>query len=406
LTSITAESVLREPNIRRLLLGQATSLLGDAMVTTALVFAILDLTGSSNELGTVLSARTSALLVGLLAGGVVADRFSRRNVMLAADIARLITQAGIAILLLSRRADVWELATLQAMAGAATAMFNPAMTGFLPQIAGDQIQQANARSEQAMSVAYLIGPAIGGVLVTITNPGWVFVIDAASYAVSAAQLARLQVNDKAPERHPRPILRDLADGWAQLRARTWLWAELCIAACNNLLFSAFMVLGPAELARHPRGPITWSMLVGALGLGVLLGGTLARRITARYPARIAARWLLLLPLPLIGLAAHLPVIAEAMLCLVAGAGNTISNVLWRTLYQRHIRPTELSRVSSLIELGCRATQPVGLATAGPAAASIGAETTLLCAGGIQISIAAAALALPPIRNLTATPEKT
>jgi hypothetical protein len=201
------------------------------------------------------------------------------------------------------------------------------------------------------------------------------------------------------------MLRDLADGWTQLRARSWLRARLSTAACNNLLFSAFIVLGPAELARHPRGAITWSTLVAAQGLGALLGGALAGRITPRYPARTAARWLLLFPLPLIGLGAHLPVIAEAILCLAASAACTISNVLWVTLQQRHIGPAELSRVNSLMNLGCRAAQPIGLATAGPAAASIGAETTLLCAGGIQLSIAAAALALPSIRTLTATPEK-
>jgi MFS family permease len=374
------------------------------MVDTALVFAMLDLTGSPGALGTVLCARTAALLAGLLAGGIVADRFSRRKVMLAADVVRLITQTGMAILLLSRLADVWGLAVLQATAGAATAMFTPAMTGFLPQIAGDQVQRANARSEQVASFAYLIGPAVGGVLATVMHPGWAFVIDAATFAVSAAQLARLQVNDTPVKRPAQSVLRDLADGCAQLLARTWLWANVCIAACSNLLFCTFWVLGPAEIAHHPHGPIAWSILVVALGLGALLGSTLAGRITSRYPARIAARWLLLFPLPLIGLAAHLPLIAETILCLAARTGSVMSNVLWRTLQQRHIRPAELSRVSSFIELGAHAARPIGLATAGPAAASIGAATTLLWAGGIQIAIAAIALILPVTRNLTATPE--
>lgn len=146
------------------------------------------------------------------------------------------------------------------------------------------------------------------------------------------------------------------------------------------------------------------MLIVAQGLGALLGGTLIGRITSRYPARIAAHWTLLLPLPTIGLAAHLPVIAEAILCLGARTGASMSNVLWRTLQQRHIRPTELSRVNSFVELSCLTAQPIGLALAGPAAASIGAGTTLWWTGGIQIAIAAAAVILPVTRNLTATPE--
>jgi hypothetical protein len=112
--------VLREPNIRRFLLGQVTSLLGD----TALAFTILDLTGSPSALGTVLSARTAALLARLLAGGVVADRFPRHKVMLAAYVVRVITQAAMAVLLLSRRAEIWELAAL--LATAALAVHPPA----------------------------------------------------------------------------------------------------------------------------------------------------------------------------------------------------------------------------------------------------------------------------------------
>ncbi len=403
MTAGITKSLLREPNVRRLLLGQAASLLGDAMVGTALAFAMLDVTGSSSGLGTVLSARTAALLTVLLAGGVIADRFSRQKVMLVADVVRLMTQAGMAVLLLVRAADVWELAVLQAVAGAATALFTPAMIGLVPQVAGERVQQANARSEQARSLAYLIGPAVSGVLLGVMVPGWVFVIDAVTFGISAAQLGRLRVTDKAPERCPRPVLRDLAEGFAQFRAKTWLRAAVLTAAANNLLFSAFLVLGPAEAAHHPRGAITWSMLVMALGVGALVGGTLAGRIAARFPARTAARGLLLFPMPLIGLATHLPAVAEALLCVAAGAGSTMSNVLWRTVQQRHIDPSELSRVNSFIELACRAAQPIGLAAAGPAAARLGAVTVLGWAGGIQIGVAAIALVLPSVRNLADTP---
>ena len=120
---------LHEREFRMLFLGQAVSLLGDGMVGVALAFAVLDLTGSIGDLGLVFAARTIPMVVFLLVGGVFADRLPRRAVMLNADVARLITQGTIAVLLISGRAQIWQLVLTQAVYGTATAFFNPASTG-------------------------------------------------------------------------------------------------------------------------------------------------------------------------------------------------------------------------------------------------------------------------------------
>ncbi|WP_330253180.1 MFS transporter [Nocardia sp. NBC_00565] len=398
-----AGTVLRDPNARRFFAGHFTSLLGDGMVGMALAFAVLDLTGSPTDLGTVLSARTIALLAAMLAGGVVADRFSRRRVMLTADVVRILTQSGMAVLLLSGHARIWELATMQVVYGAATAMFTPAVTGLLPQIAGERLQQANALRGQAISLAYLVGPAVAGVMITATNPGWVFVLDALSFAISAYQLARLRVVGIAEPRRSQSMLRDLAEGWAEFRVRGWLWAYLSIVSLNNMLFAVFIVLGPAVVGRAGTGPAQWSALAVAIGIGALLGGTVAAKIAPRYPARIASRMQMLIPLPVIGLAAHLPIPVLMALCLFAGAGTTVSNVMWGTLQQRHIDAAVLSRVNSFTELGSLAAQPIGQAGAGPVAAAIGIPATLWSAGLIQFGVAFLGLTLPQTRNLPAEP---
>src|SRR5919202_6942705 len=100
---------LRERNFRRFFIGHATSLLGTGMVGVALSFAVLDLTGSVSDLGLVLAAQTVPLVAFLLVGGVAADRWSRRGVMLVADAARLVTQAVLAALLITRHAELWHL---------------------------------------------------------------------------------------------------------------------------------------------------------------------------------------------------------------------------------------------------------------------------------------------------------
>src|SRR5579883_3240229 len=92
---------LRERPFRLLFAGQAVSLLGDAFVPVALAFAVLGIGGSASDLGFVLAAEVVPFVVLLLAGGVVADRVSRRKLMLASDLVRLAVQGAVAALLIA-----------------------------------------------------------------------------------------------------------------------------------------------------------------------------------------------------------------------------------------------------------------------------------------------------------------
>ena len=114
---------LQEREFRLFFTGQLVSLLGDAVTPFALVWAVLDLTGSARDLGFVRAAKIAPLVVFLLVGGVFADRLPRRGVMLTADVARMAIQAATAALLLSHSARIWELVVLQAFAGTGTAFF-------------------------------------------------------------------------------------------------------------------------------------------------------------------------------------------------------------------------------------------------------------------------------------------
>src|SRR3954466_11035376 len=108
----------------RLLFGaQEISMVGDRMVGIALPFAVLELGGGATEVGIVMACRTLPLLATLLIGGVVADRVSRRTVMVASDLARVITQGLIAGLLIAGVAQIWQLAVLAGLTGAAGGFF-------------------------------------------------------------------------------------------------------------------------------------------------------------------------------------------------------------------------------------------------------------------------------------------
>ena len=116
-------SLLREREFRLLFGAQAVSVFGDRMVTLALAFAVLELDGSASAVGLVLASHTLPLVGCLLVGGVVADRASRRMVMVAADLVRFASQGAIAALLIGGAAELWQPALLSGVSGAATGAF-------------------------------------------------------------------------------------------------------------------------------------------------------------------------------------------------------------------------------------------------------------------------------------------
>jgi len=141
--ALTGFGALSERDYRLFFIGQSASLLGDGMIGVALSFAVLDATGSVSDLGFVFAARSIPLVGFLLAGGVLADRLSRRTVMVSADLVRLVSQGIVAVLLIGGHVRLWELIVLQAVHGSATAFFNPALKGLTPIIVtGAQLQQA------------------------------------------------------------------------------------------------------------------------------------------------------------------------------------------------------------------------------------------------------------------------
>ena len=238
---------LRERQFRLLWLGQATSTIGDGLLPVALAFAVIEsLDGTATQLGLVLAAHTLPLVAFVLIGGVWADRLPRQLVMLASDLIRCAVQAVLAILFLTGAAELWHLVTLIAVYGAAQAFFQPAATGIVPATVSPQrLQQANAMLGLTRSGAFVIGPAIAGAVVAVTNPGFVFAVDAATFAISATSLALLRVPRRVRERARESFLAELAGGWRELVSRTWLW--VIIVWATTILFAVvapFQTLGP------------------------------------------------------------------------------------------------------------------------------------------------------------------
>lgn len=125
---------LTDRPFRRLWLAATTSAIGSAFIPVALAFAVLDIGGTATSLGLVLLTGTMAGLASYLVGGVWADRLPRRNLMLAADCARLVVESAVAVLLLTGNARIWQLACAYALTESASAFFDPASTGLVAEM--------------------------------------------------------------------------------------------------------------------------------------------------------------------------------------------------------------------------------------------------------------------------------
>jgi MFS family permease len=395
--------VLRRREFRLLFCGQAVSVLGDRMVAVALAFAVLEVGGSTSAVGLVLACATLPLVGSVLVGGVVADRTSRRAVMVGADLVRLASQGTMSALLIAGAAEVWTLALLAGVTGAATGFFNPASTGLLPQVVpSERLQQANGLRATAVSTGEILGPLAAGVLVAAAGAGWAIALDAVTFAISAAFLIRLRLPAHVA-REATSFLSDLREGWGAFRSRSWVWTIVGYFAIANLMWGAWSALGPVVADRDLGGAAAWGTVLAAIGAGALVGSLWAARAKPRRPLVVLALTEGAVALPLAFLAAGAPVPLLALGALLSGGAMMLGNAVWETTLQRHIPDEALSRVSSYDWFGSLVFYPLGLAIWGPVAAAIGIEASLWLAFALMGGMVLALLAVPDVRRLPASP---
>jgi len=321
--------------------------------------------------------------------------------MLASDLVRFAVQATLAVLFLTGAAELWHLVTLIAVYGSAEAFFQPAATGVVPATVSPQrLQQANAMLGLTRSGAFVIGPAVAGAVVAVANPGFVFAVDAATFAVSATSLALLRVPRRVRERARESFMTELAGGWRELVSRTWLWVIILWA--TTILFAVvapFQTLGPIVAKESLGGAAAWGTIAAAFGLGMVAGGITALRLRPSRPMLACAlAFFLAVPGPAL-LALRAPVIAIAAAQAAAGVAIGFFVAVWQTTLQQHVPEEALSRVSAWDWMGSFAFMPLGFVLAGPVSDEIGISTTLWI-GVVWCTLSTAVVAaVPGVRNL-------
>jgi MFS family permease len=397
----TSLAPLAERNFRLLFCAQAVWLLGSWMTPVALAFAVLSLTDSPAALGVVLGAEAVPLTLLLLVGGVWADRLPRVRVMVAADLVSTVSQGTTAVLLIGGWAEVWQLAALAAVGGAADAFHTPAWAGLLPEtVPPAMLQRANALRHLESNAGRVAGPLLAGVIIAVAGAGWAIAADALSFLLAAVILAGIDVPARAVAEGASRFADELRDGWRAVRAQSWLVLMMIDTGLWMLvIWGPYAVLGPIVCDRRLDGASSWALISAGYGLGSVGGGILGLRLHPRRPLLVAVV-INAVFLPLLAcMAVAAPAWTIAAMAVPAGVSTSLYMVLWDTTLQERVPREALARVSSFERISVFAPLPVGMALAGPVAQWLGVEQTLwVSAAWLGVSTAFL-LSVPSIRRM-------
>jgi MFS family permease len=399
---------LANRDFRLLSVGQLTSTVGDFCYAVALPWLILSTHGGPILLGTVLACYGVPRTLLIPVGGALADRIGPRSIMLAADAARCVLVAVLAVIAARHMDSLASLGPVAALIGAGEGLFLPASFAIMPTlIAPEKLQAGNAVSSAMMQAGSLAGPVLGGLLVTTVGPAPAFAVDAATFVISAVALALISAR-AAPAAAARsgPAAAARTEGqqssaaepgttaepgpapgvWAQLRHSRMLQTLLLVSMVANLVFGGTFEVALPALAHASYGAAGYGALIACFGAGAVAGTLAAARATGlRRPAVVACCGYLVAALAvcLLPFLGGLPGAAGAIL--VFGIFNGFGNIVIITLLQQWAPGHLLGRVMSLVMLASLGSFPASVAVSGVLVHRLGA-TLFFPVAGIVLAV--------------------
>jgi MFS family permease len=401
----TIRAALRYPAFRWLLTGLAISQVGDWMYNLALVALIYERTHSALWAGVTTAARVvPAVALGPL-GGVLADRYDRRLIMLACDLTRMVLMVVLE-LVATGGLPVLAAPVIAAVATVAGSPYLPCASALTPRLVPDaDLPGANAARSAVTALGLIAGPGLGGVLLLTGSPAIAFYFNAVTFGVCALTVLGLRAGDAftpAPgAARPTGLLRGVAEGAAVLRARPQALRLVGADIMCSLVYGMQTVLLLLVARRSGLGLHGYGYLFAALGVGGLAGTALAgRALRAARPRAVLVTALAAVGLPMMALAAVAWPPAALAAVAVTGAGAILVEVMTETDLQRVLPPQMFGRAYGLALPASIAGIAAGSLIAPVLTSALGTRGALVACGA---ATAAYALTLPRSRRAAAVP---
>ncbi len=394
---------LRIAHFRNLWLGSAVSLFGDQFYLVALPWLVLQRTGSSLALGTILMTAAVPRAVLMLAGGAFTDRFSPRRVLMATASARTLLVTAIAVLAWLNLIHLWHIYALSLLFGVADAFSFPAGSALMPTlVASEQLPAANSVFASTAHLSGMLGPAPAGIVVKAWGIAQAFFLDAVSFLFVIAALWRVPERPKPPvPAAQRPsMLHSIGEGLRYVVNDPALRSVVMLTAALNFCMTGPVSVGLATMAKFRFG--------SAAAFGTLLscfsGGALAGMVLAGMVKRPPRRGLLLvgisflmgLGLLMVGLSYRLVPIAVTLAFMGIGAGFV--NVHIMSWMQGRVERQVLGRVMSVLMFSAIGLLPFSLLVAG-VVAQAHLSAMFVASGSLVLAVGTAAALTSGVRQI-------
>lgn len=391
---------LSERNFAWYFSSRLVNTLGAMMANIALTFAVLDIDGRAIAIGQVLAAHTIPMIVLLLWGGVISDRFPRAVVLQVSNVLSALSQGAIAVLVLSGRAELWMIIVLSAFHGAVSAMSMPAMAGLVPTLVPrEALQQANALLSLTRNGLTVLGPSLGAFLVVTVGPGWALAVDALAWALAALLLIPVKIPPRPARAEQTSTMQDLREGWTFFRSVTWLWVVVIgFGALNMIHNGALFTLGPV-VAEDSIGRQAWGFVLSAEAAGLLVMAVILLRFRLERPLLWGMASVSAMALPMLMLGIEPVVMALVAAAFVGGMGVEVFSMGWALAMQENIDDDMLSRAYSYDMLGSFIAMPIGQLAWGPLGAAFGNERVLVVSGIAYVVVCGLVLCSRSVRTL-------
>jgi len=395
---------LRNRSFLLLWSGQTLSRLGDSVYRVALVWWVLQKTGSAGAVARMLVCSYVPLLLFVLLGGITIDRFSRVKVMLLSDLSRAAVVFTVSILAAWGQLEVWHLYVASAVFGSVNAFFQPAYTVVVPEIvATEALTSANSVTNLSKQLADVAGPALGAMILALTSTSIAFFVNGFSFVVSAFclfPLLKLSTSNSI-SRSPS-VISDLREGFKTVLSSPWLWITIVISSIGNVTVNGPLSVGLPFLIKNDL-----QRNVGSLGLvySMLALGCVVASIWLGRSGKIRRRGLtfyttfLIAAVVTITLGFPMQIVGVAIAVFIIGATLTSSALIWTNTLQDSVSRDVLGRVASIDYLGSYALLPIGYSLSGWAADRWGSSVVFLVGGSISILLGLLALSSRVVRNL-------
>ena len=402
----TRWEVLRSGPFRNLWVASSLSLIGDFFSYVAIAWLVLQLTGSSLALGSVLVVQAIPRGVLMLVGGALSDRLSPRVAMLASMGLRVALVAPLSVVVLTGHVQMWEVYGISFVFGVVDAFFLPARSSILPRLVADhQLEAGNAVLNVSGQVSIVVGPALAGLVVAAAGTGWAFAADAACFAVGALFVLWLPTAKRVKEGEATEPERGLGgqiiDGFRYAWADVGIRSILIIIAAIDFGANGALGVGLPTLAhsRYGAGAAGLGILLGAWGVGATAGALASGMV--RRPERMG--WLMVAVCAwlgvTIGAVGLIPTLGPAAVVMaIAGFSSGAVNTFGISWLQRRTDPAMQGRVMSLVMLASMGLVPVSYALSG-AIADLNVTLLFVGSGALMLLAGLAAAASRTVRSI-------